>query len=125
MDRREAINFLHKSRGYSRRMSAKLVDFAIKEKEDGPFASAIRKAIESELNKNKPTVYIISENHYRNNDEVLKGCGGGGPQEKMHKVMKKFKKKTLHSGSKKGPVVKDRDQAIAIGLSESGQSKSK
>ena len=37
--------------------------------------------------------------------------------------MKKFKKGELHSGSKKGPVVKDRKQAIAISLSEAGLSK--
>lgn len=33
-------------------------------------------------------------------------------------VMHKFKKGDLHSGSKKGPVVKNRQQAIAIMLSE-------
>jgi len=33
-------------------------------------------------------------------------------------VMHKFKHGNLHSGSKKGPVVKNRKQAIAIMLSE-------
>ncbi len=33
-------------------------------------------------------------------------------------VMHKFKHGNLHSGSKKGPKVKDRKQAIAIMLSE-------
>ena len=42
---------------------------------------------------------------------------------KVAKVMKEFKKGKLHSGSKKGPVVKSRKQAVAIALSESGQSK--
>lgn len=37
---------------------------------------------------------------------------------KMHRVMKEFKEHKLHSGSKKGPVVKSRKQAIAIGMSE-------
>lgn len=37
----------------------------------------------------------------------------------------KFKAGTMHSGSKTGPKVKSRDQAIAIALSESGQSKKK
>lgn len=32
--------------------------------------------------------------------------------------MHEFKKGKLHSGSKKGPKVKSRKQAIAIGLSE-------
>lgn len=34
------------------------------------------------------------------------------------RVMSKFKEGTLHSGSKKGPPVKDRKQAIAIMMSE-------
>lgn len=34
------------------------------------------------------------------------------------KVMHKFKHGKLHSGSKKGPVVKDRQQAKAILMSE-------
>lgn len=37
---------------------------------------------------------------------------------KMEKVMEEFKEGALHSGSKKGPKVKSRKQAIAIGLSE-------
>ena len=37
---------------------------------------------------------------------------------KMKKVMHEFKAGALHSGSKKGPVVKSRKQAIAIALSE-------
>lgn len=40
----------------------------------------------------------------------------------MKTEMDKFKAGTLHSGSKKGPTVTSRKQAIAIGLSESGQS---
>jgi len=39
--------------------------------------------------------------------------------------MEKFKAGTLHSGSKKGPVVTNRKQAIAISLSEAGLSKPK
>lgn len=37
---------------------------------------------------------------------------------KVKKVMEEFKHGSLHSGSKKGPLVKSRPQAIAIGLSE-------
>lgn len=37
---------------------------------------------------------------------------------KVRKVMHEFKAGTLHSGSKSGPKVKSRRQAIAIGLSE-------
>lgn len=39
--------------------------------------------------------------------------------------MEKFKAGELHSGSKKGPIVKSRKQAIAISLSEAGLSKKK
>lgn len=37
---------------------------------------------------------------------------------KVEKVMHEFKSGQLHSGSKKGPVVNKRSQAIAIALSE-------
>lgn len=37
---------------------------------------------------------------------------------KFKKVMKEYKEGSLHSGSKKGPKVKDISQARAIGFSE-------
>ena len=43
-------------------------------------------------------------------------------QKKVGKVMKEFKEGTLHSG-KGGKVVKSKDQAIAIALSEAGMAK--
>ena len=36
----------------------------------------------------------------------------------MRKTMHEFKEGALHSGSKKGPVVTSRKQAIAIGMSQ-------
>lgn len=39
-------------------------------------------------------------------------------KKKIHKVMSEFKENKLHSGSKKGPVVTNPKQAIAISLSE-------
>jgi hypothetical protein len=44
---------------------------------------------------------------------------------KVKKVMGEFKEGDLHSGSKKGPVVTNPKQAIAISLSEAGKSKPK
>ena len=44
---------------------------------------------------------------------------------RVKEEMEKFSEGKLHSGSKKGPLVTSRKQAIAISLSESGQSRKK
>lgn len=41
----------------------------------------------------------------------------------VKKTMTEFKRGKLHSGSKKGPVVKSRKQAIAIALNEKRKGK--
>jgi hypothetical protein len=46
-------------------------------------------------------------------------------KKKIKKVMHEFKEKTLHSGSKKGPIVTNPKQAIAISLSEARKEGSK
>lgn len=46
-----------------------------------------------------------------------------GKQKAVKTVMDEWKSGSLHSGSKKGPKVSSQKQAIAIALSESGQSK--
>jgi len=46
-------------------------------------------------------------------------------EKKMSKVMKEYAAGTLRMGSKKGPVVKSRKQAIAIAMSEAGTRKKK
>lgn len=45
-------------------------------------------------------------------------CSKMKKRAKVTKVMDEYKSGELHSGSKKGPVVKNRKQAIAIALSE-------
>jgi len=47
------------------------------------------------------------------------------PKDKVEKVMHEFKRGKLHSGSKTGPKVKSRKQAIAIAMSEAGKSRRK
>lgn len=49
----------------------------------------------------------------------------GTKKQKIKTELHKFKEGELHSGSKKGPVVKDRAQAIAIALSESRKNSKK
>jgi hypothetical protein len=51
------------------------------------------------------------------------GASKEAKRSRMKTEMDKWKAGDLHSGSKHGPVVKSQEQAIAIGLSESGQSR--
>lgn len=44
---------------------------------------------------------------------------------KIEKVLHEYKEGELHSGSKKGPMVKSRKQAVAIALNENRKEKSK
>ena len=48
-----------------------------------------------------------------------------GKQKKIGKVMGEYKAGTLNTGSKKGPIVTSKKQAIAIALSQAGMSKKK
>ena len=49
--------------------------------------------------------------------------GRVGGKNKIHKVMGEYKRGSLRSGSKHGPTVKSRKQAIAIAMSESRRRK--
>ena len=46
-----------------------------------------------------------------------------GRKAKVKVVMDEWKAGTLHSGSKKGPIVRSQKQAVAIALNQSGQSR--
>lgn len=47
----------------------------------------------------------------------------GKEKRKIKKVLREFKEGDLHSGSKKGPVVINPKQAVAIGYSEARKKK--
>lgn len=49
---------------------------------------------------------------------VSKLASASKHKDKIEKVMSEYKSGTLHSGSKSGPVVQSKDQAVAIALSE-------
>lgn len=49
---------------------------------------------------------------------LKKDIKAGEKELKVKKVMREYKKGELHEGSKKGPIVSNRKQAIAIALSE-------
>lgn len=65
--------------------------------------------------------YIEGQNLNKKEERVIKEKKTAG-KAKVKKVMEEYKAGQLHSGSKKGPKVKSRKQAIAIAMSESGQS---
>ena len=44
-------------------------------------------------------------------------------EKKIHKVMREFDRGELHSGSKKGPIVTNKKQALAIGYAEAKRKK--
>jgi hypothetical protein len=84
-----------------------------------------------DLNPNSKVNRMISQDVMLGGDPVQE-LGEGGDIDishdyksggKVHKVMHEFKHGKLHSGSKKGPVVKNRKQAIAIALSEEKRGK--
>jgi len=65
--------------------------------------------------------------HYLDGRKDIMKQGGLTPsqEEKVAKVMHEFKEGELHSGSKQGPVVTNRKQAIAIALAEANAMKMK
>jgi hypothetical protein len=46
-------------------------------------------------------------------------------EKKIKKVIREFDRGELHSGSKTGPIVKNKKQALAIGYSEARRKKKK
>jgi Family of unknown function (DUF6496) len=56
---------------------------------------------------------------------LTRSASKSAKRKRMKSEMHKCRVGKLHSGSKKGPIVKKQSQCIAIGLSESGQSRKK
>jgi hypothetical protein len=56
--------------------------------------------------------------HAKGSVNMKRGGMAMGGMSKVGKVMGEYKAGDLHSGSKSGPVVKSRKQAVAIGMSE-------
>ena len=82
----------------------------------------------------KPDADYMREYERRSATPQMSGIGSAAEEAamsaykkggKVEKVMHEFKEGKLHSGSKEGPKVKSRKQAIAIALSEAGKSKKK
>lgn len=68
--------------------------------------------------KSKKTAAQKKKDYKKGGKKLKKEVEAGKKEQKVTKVMEEFKEGKLRSGSKKGPKVKSRKQAIAIALSE-------
>ena len=83
----------------------------------GPVVTNRRQAVPK-----RSKVFIIRINPDRCNGQGSQVMNKAEKKAKVAKVMREFKGGSLHSG-KKGPVVKNKKQAVAIALSEAKMAK--
>ena len=67
---------------------------------------------------------MVGKKKFPYTEKGMKEADMAAKKSKMKKVMGEYKEGTLHSG-KKGPVVKNRKQAVAIAMSEAKMPKKK
>jgi len=82
------------------------------------------KTFKKEANEDREMIKSFSKPVKKAAKRVVKDRKDEG-KSKMDKVLHEFKEKELHMGSKKGPLVKKKSQALAIGYSESRRAKKK
>ena len=70
-------------------------------------------------------MYNYAEDEVDRLRDALKKKGNKMAKDKVEKTMHEYKHGQLHSGSKTGPRVKSRKQAVAIALKQAGKSKKK
>ncbi len=61
MDKKEAIIYLRKSRGFSKRLSTKIVDLALLDKSKPVFAMAFEDALQKCAKKKKKQKFVVKE----------------------------------------------------------------
>lgn len=85
--------------------------------------------IKEKVHRMYPELKKKSEKRHKKDDAPKKHHSHKEKKEKgrhkIEKVMHEYKEGKLHSGSKKGPEVKKRSQAVAIALSEARRMKKK
>lgn len=89
-------------------------DFKKEAAEDGKLIKKIKGKAMSSHKKSKKMV----EAGKKAGKALKKEVAAGKKEEKVAQVLREYKRGDLRSGSKKGPVVKKKSQALAIALNE-------
>lgn len=82
------------------------------------------KTFKKESNEDKELIKDLSHKNKHHKKDLKKKTKSLG-KAKIKRVMEEFKEGKLHSGSKKGPIVTNPKQGIAIAISESKRKKRK